>query len=98
MGTWRLLDSGVEVALKVTPRAARPGLGGTEAGRLKVRVAEPPVEGQANAAAARLLAKALGVPSSKVSLIQGATGRKKRFRVEGDPQALAAILASIAQD
>ncbi|MCB1884371.1 MAG: DUF167 domain-containing protein [Geminicoccaceae bacterium] len=98
MGAWRLLADGVEVALKVTPRAARPGLGGVEAGAwLKAKVAEPPADGAANAGVTRLLAKALGVPPSRVSLVQGATGRKKRFRIEGEPGRLAALLEIIAR-
>jgi uncharacterized protein (TIGR00251 family) len=50
-------------------------------GDLTIYVREPAVEGKANAAVAKLLAKHLGVPSSHVELVSGATSRVKRFRV-----------------
>jgi uncharacterized protein (TIGR00251 family) len=50
-------------------------------GDLTIYVREPAVEGKANAAVAKLLAKHLGVPSSHVELVSGATSRVKRLRV-----------------
>jgi hypothetical protein len=41
---------------------------------------------------ARVLAKSAGVPPSAVSLLQGAAGRLKTFRIAGDPAKLAAAL------
>ena len=40
----------------------------------------------------RLLAKSLGVAPSALTLLQGAAGRLKTFRIEGDPVTLAATL------
>ncbi len=51
-------------------------------GALTIYVREPAVEGKATEAAARLLAKHLGVPRSRVTLASGATSRIKRFRVD----------------
>jgi hypothetical protein len=50
---------------------------------LRVRVAAPAVEGRANAALVRALAKALGVASARVSVVSGARGRTKTIAVEG---------------
>jgi uncharacterized protein len=50
-------------------------------GELTLYVREPAVEGKANDAVIKLLAKHLGVPRSRVELISGATSRVKRFRV-----------------
>jgi uncharacterized protein YggU (UPF0235/DUF167 family) len=50
-------------------------------GNLTIYVREPAVEGKANAAVAKLVAKHLGVPSSRLELVSGATSRMKRFRV-----------------
>ena len=69
--------------MRVRARAAREGLGGTREGALVVRLTAPPVEGQANAALARLLGRLLGVPPSAVTLVRGATGRDKLLRVAG---------------
>ncbi|HZW16084.1 MAG TPA: DUF167 family protein [Brevundimonas sp.] len=50
---------------------------------LKVRVRARPVEGEANAALLKLLAKALGVPKSAVSLDRGGQSRTKMISTAG---------------
>lgn len=50
-------------------------------GVLVVYVREPAVEGRASKAAGEVLARHLGVPKSRVTLVSGATSRHKRFRV-----------------
>ena len=50
-------------------------------GVLQVRVTRPPADGAANQAVQRLLAIALGVPPSAISLVSGANSRHKRFAV-----------------
>jgi len=72
------------VRLRVTPRAARDEITGwREAGVLGVRVTAPPVEGEANRAVAMLLARALRVPPSAVTLVRGERGRDKVVRISG---------------
>jgi uncharacterized protein (TIGR00251 family) len=82
---------GVTFDVLVTPRASRERVGPVVDGRLKVAVTAPPVEGEANAAVCALLARALGVPKSAVSVVRGDTGRRKTVRVAGVPAA--AVLA-----
>jgi uncharacterized protein YggU (UPF0235/DUF167 family) len=48
-----------------------------------IRVTAPPVDGKANDALCRLIAKAAGVAPSRVSVIRGHTARDKVVRVEG---------------
>jgi len=70
--------------VRVQPRAPRSEIVGWRAdGTLSVRVAAPPVEGAANAALAALLAEALGVRGTAVSVEHGARGRDKLVRVAG---------------
>ncbi|HTO10238.1 MAG TPA: DUF167 family protein [Candidatus Binatia bacterium] len=70
--------------VRVQPRAPRSEIVGWRAdGTLSVRVAAPPVEGAANAAVAALLAEALGVRGTAVSVEHGARGRDKLVRVAG---------------
>ena len=70
--------------MRVQPRAPRSEIVGWRAdGALSVRVAAPPVEGQANAALARLLAGALGLAPGAVTVEQGARGRDKLVKVAG---------------
>ncbi len=75
--------TGVRVAVVVTPRASRTELAGVVEGRLKVRVAAPPVGGAANEELVRFLARALGVPRSAVAVTAGAAGRRKTVLVQG---------------
>jgi hypothetical protein len=70
--------------VRVQPRAPRSEIVGWRAdGTLSVRVAAPPVEGQANAALAALLAGALALRLSAVTVERGARGRDKLVRVAG---------------
>jgi uncharacterized protein len=70
--------------IRVQPRAARAGIAGWRPdGALGVRVTAAPVDGQANAAVGTLLAAALGVRSSAVEIVRGASGRDKYVRVVG---------------
>lgn len=70
--------------VRVQPRASRSEIVGWRAdGALSVRVAAPPVEGRANAAVAALLAEALDLRPSAVTVERGARGRDKLVRVEG---------------
>jgi hypothetical protein len=75
--------TGVELALRVTPRAAADRVGPYADGVLAVRVTRPPADGEANEAVMRLVARALGVPPSSVRLVGGARSRRKRCAVDG---------------
>ena len=69
--------------VRVTPRAGRDEIAGWREGVLQVRLRAPPVEGQANEALRRLLAKRLDVAPSAVEIVAGASSRSKWVRVEG---------------
>jgi uncharacterized protein (TIGR00251 family) len=78
-----------QIAVHVTPRSARPGIGVWRAGsdgreELEVRVAEAPADGAANEAVVKLLAKALGISRSELSIISGAASRHKRIAIPFD--------------
>ncbi len=96
-----MADPVASLAVRLTPRGGRDQIDGwirDADGRplLKVRVAAPPLEGEANAALIRLLAKALGVPRSAVTLAAGDTARIKRLEIAGlAPADLAARLPSV---
>ncbi len=69
--------------VRVKPRASHDAIEGERDGALLVRLQAPPVQGEANAALARLLARVAGVPLSSVKILRGATGRDKLLRFEG---------------
>lgn len=77
----RPAPGGTALGVVVRPRS-RPGVD-VEADRVVVRVAAPPVEGRATEEARRLLARALGVAPSAVSLRSGPRSRSKLFLVAG---------------
>jgi uncharacterized protein YggU (UPF0235/DUF167 family) len=62
---------------------------------LRVRVSAVPDKGRANAAVVALLAKALGVPKSAVSVASGETSRLKTLDVAGDGAALALVVDAL---
>jgi uncharacterized protein (TIGR00251 family) len=83
------------LSVRVTPRSGKEGIAGCEEGVVRVRLNAPPVEGKANEALARFLAKALGVPRGRVILVAGERGRNKIVRVEGmTTEAALALLTS----
>ena len=72
-----------EVEVRVIPRARRDEIAGERAGRLLIRLTAPPVDGTANAALRRLVARRAGVPARQVSILRGHASRDKLVRVEG---------------
>ena len=96
MVPWRISDTGLTLALRVTPRGGRDAIDGVDTlsdGRsvLRLRVRAIADGGEANRAVTELLAKSLGVPKGRVRLVSGATSRLKQIAVDGDGTALAAV-------
>lgn len=83
---------GVELSVLVQPRASRTKLVGEHDGRLKIALAAPPVDGEANAALIEFVSDALGVRKSDAELLDGATGRRKRLLIRGVTLAAATAL------
>ena len=97
---WHGEADGVVVAVRLTPRAPRDRIAGTERladGRtvLKARVRAVPEKGKANRALEALLAEALGIAPSAVSVAAGATSRLKTVAIRGDPQWLVTRLRAL---
>jgi uncharacterized protein (TIGR00251 family) len=72
-----------EIRVRLRARAHRNELAGIRDGVLIARVSAPPVEGRANRALCRLIAKRAGVAPSRVSIVRGERSRDKLIRVEG---------------
>jgi uncharacterized protein len=92
-GWARDIPGGVELDLLIQPRASRTRVAGEHDGRLKVQLAAPPVDGEANAALVELVAGALRVRKADVTIARGESGRRKTVRVSGiaAAQAVAAL-------
>ena len=69
--------------VRVQPRASREAILGWREDVLRVAVTAPPVEGAANQAVRHLLARALGIAPSAVSVVRGERSRDKVVRIAG---------------
>ena len=77
-----LARPGAEIAVRVTPRAGRVRIELVE-GAIRLHVTEAPEDGRASEAARALLAEAMGVAKTRLTLVRGATSREKLFRFDG---------------
>jgi uncharacterized protein len=77
------VPGGCTLAVKVHPRARRDAISGEVGGALKLDLTAPPVDGKANEACIRFLARLLEVPRSSVTIAAGQNSRNKIIRVSG---------------
>lgn len=70
------------IKVRVQPRASKGEILGYRGDALRVRVTAPPEGGRANEAIIALLARALGVAKSRVSIVRGMASREKVVLVE----------------
>ncbi|HEY47914.1 MAG: hypothetical protein AMJ88_00875 [Anaerolineae bacterium SM23_ 63] len=71
-------QKGAALTIRVTPRSRKTEFGGVmEDGTIRVRVAAPPVEGKANTALVKFLAKVLGVRMNRIDIVAGEKGLDK---------------------
>ena len=71
------------VAIRLQPRSSRDQVLGERDGAIAIQLQAPPVDGEANAALLRFVARRLGVPPRDVTLVRGATSRSKWIAVQG---------------
>lgn len=77
-----LAHSGAHIAVRVTPKARLNQIALADDGGVRIHVTAAPEDGKANAAVTQLLAKAMGVAKSRLTLLRGATARDKLFRLD----------------
>lgn len=84
------------LAVVVQPRASKSEVAGRHGDAVKVRIAAPPVDDAANEELVRFLAETLGVRRARVTVIHGASARRKQVEIEGmsDAAALRALLGA----
>lgn len=87
---WQAKNDGLLLTVRLTPKGGRDRLDGIVLdtdGRpaIKARVSAPPVDGAANIALIKLLAKVLGIPKSSIQFVSGETARIKRLNIVGNP-------------
>ncbi|HMB24237.1 MAG: DUF167 domain-containing protein [Chloroflexota bacterium] len=73
---------GSALAVRVTPRANQNEIVELmEDGTIKVRIAAPPSDSEANEALIKFMAEVLGVPKSRLDIVAGASGRDKLISI-----------------
>lgn len=83
---------GIVFSIHVQPRASRCEICAPKDGELRLRLTSPPVEDAANKQCVELIAKALGIAKSRVSIKAGAKSRHKVVKVEGvEPASLLSL-------
>ena len=76
-------DNGVKFAVRVQPRASRSAIAGEQDGTLKIRLAAPPVDGEANEELIRFLSKLFNVARAQIVIRSGQTSRNKLIVIDG---------------
>ena len=79
--TVRAAGDGARLAVRVMPRSQPAGAAGERGGRLLVRLGAAPVDGRANAELLAVLARLLGVPRSRLTIVAGERARDKEVAV-----------------
>lgn len=88
-------ENAIHLDLYVEPGSSRPGIGPYDPWRQRIhlRVVAQPTSGKANRELCSLLGELLGVGPSDVTVVRGATTRRKTVRVTcGDVEAALGIL------
>ncbi len=73
----------VELRIYCQPRASKTEIVGFHGDALKVRLAAPPVEGEANLELCQFLAQCFDVSRQDVQILSGKGARQKRVLIEG---------------
>ncbi len=77
------IGDNLRIEVKVQPRASRNQIVGEHDGALKIKLAAPPVEGEANRALLDYLAEILKLPRKNILLIKGDSSRHKLIEICG---------------
>lgn len=85
------------LSIRVQPNAGSTGIAGVHGGRLKIRLAAPPVEGRANALLVDFLKKTLDLPGGRVMIRRGSNGRTKIIEISQPGPAVLERVKRLAQ-
>lgn len=83
----------IYIKVHANPKSSKNQIVGWKEDVLYIKITAPPVEGAANEAIIRFLAKELGLKKNQVSLASGDKSREKRFLIKGaDPDRIKSVL------
>lgn len=81
------MATSTRLSVRIVPRASRDVVVGMRSGALLVRVTAPPVDGAANEALIRVLARRLGLAKGALRIASGRTSKLKVVEVAGMDEA-----------
>jgi len=81
MLTIKATAQGVAFSVYVQPRSSKAAIVGCHDNALKIKLTAPPVGGAANKQCILILAKALDLPKSAISITTGQTSRLKQISI-----------------
>lgn len=79
----RAAEAAALLRVRVQPKASRNAITRDEAGRVRVCLTAPPVDGAANAALEKYVAGLLGLAKGRVAVVAGAKSREKTLKIDG---------------
>ena len=91
----RETPEGIILFVHAVPKASRTMICGEHAGRLKIKVQAPPVEGAANKGLKKFLLEKFQLPKKSIELVSGLRSRQKTFLLRGI--SCSDVLSSIAE-
>lgn len=86
MSWYKIVDDGVMINVKASPRSSRSGVDFGSEDALKVRLKSAPVDGKANKELVSVLSEVFDIPKSRVLFMSGETGKTKRLLLQGIDQ------------
>lgn len=89
------MPEGLQINIYVQPGAKVSQIDGEHDGRLKVRIAAPPVDGAANEEVIRFFAKILGMKQKDVQVLRGEKSRKKDLLCVANEQQILGIVETL---
>ena len=79
-----IADGGLYILVRVQPKARKNELSLSDSKEtLKIKLLSPPIDGEANKALIKLLAKFFKIKKSSVTITSGKKSRDKRVKIEG---------------
>lgn len=82
MSWYSKADDGLILNLHIVPRSSKTEICGTHDNALKIKLQAPPLEGKANKALIKFMAKTLSIRQHDITILSGESARSKRIKVK----------------
>jgi len=78
-----LSENSVNIQVQIQPKSSQNQIVGLHDGRLKIKIAAPPVDGKANESLIEFLAKTFKISKSNIEILKGHTSKLKTIKLSG---------------